>query len=136
MTATPNDKVVLTTYPSLPSTCVICLRSSNGELEYIDFQMSLDIYGSVNICIDCVASVAKSHLEMATKEEYEDTQEQVRNLVEINRELVDTNERLNATMDSLVSLRPNLIERRLPIDENSDQDSESDSSKSSLDISL
>jgi uncharacterized UBP type Zn finger protein len=120
MTTTPNDKVVLTKYPIAPSVCVICLRSSNGELDYIDFQMSLDIYGSVNICVECVASVAKSHLDMVSREEYEDTLEQIRNLVEINRELADNNERLNATMDSLVNLRPSLVERRLPVNEDTD----------------
>lgn len=133
---TESDKVVLTKYPIAPSKCVVCLRSSNGELNFIDFQMSLDIYGSVNICVECVASVAKDLLGLVSDEELEDAKEQIRNLVDINRELTDNNERLNATMDTLVGLRPNLIERRLPVDENQSEDSKSNNLQLDLGIEL
>ncbi|HEY9658388.1 MAG TPA: hypothetical protein V6C65_08045 [Allocoleopsis sp.] len=119
-----SDKAVLTKYPALPSTCVICLRSSNGELDFVDFQMSLDIYGSVNICIDCVASVAKGLLNYVSAEEVEDLNAQIRNLVDMNRELAENNERLNTTMDSLLDLRPDIVERRLPSDASTDKDAE------------
>ena len=122
MPLTESDKVVLTKYPIAPSKCVVCLRSSNGELNFIDFQMSLDIYGSVNICVDCMAPIAQL-LGFVEKNFLDDADEQIRNLVESNRKLIAENERLNATIDSLVNLRPDLKQRYLPADEGSDQDS-------------
>lgn len=108
MTTTQSDKVVTTKYPIAPSTCVVCLRSANGELEFIDFQMNLDIYGSVNICFDCMAPVADL-LGYVKKKALEDADMQIRNLVEMNRELVENNERLNATLDSILKLRPDVV---------------------------
>jgi hypothetical protein len=122
MSLTESDKVVLTKYPIAPSQCVVCLRSSNGTLNFIDFQMSLDIYGSVNICVDCLVSVAPL-LGLVDATAINEANEQIRNLVETNRELYENNARLNATIDSLLNIRPNLVERDLPVDEESDQDS-------------
>lgn len=122
MSLTESDKVVLTKYPIAPSKCVVCLRSSNGQLDFIDFQMSLDIYGSVNICVDCLRSVAPL-IGLVAGELLAGADDQIRNLVESNRELYENNAKLNATIDSLLSVRPNLKQRDLPADEESDQDS-------------
>jgi hypothetical protein len=135
MSLTESDKVVLTKYPIAPSKCVVCLRSSNGQLNFIDFQMSLDIYGSVNICVDCVRSVAPL-VGLVAGELLEGADEQIRNLVESNRKLIADNERLNSTLDSLVGLRPNLIERDLPVDEGSSESVESDDSQLELELAV
>lgn len=119
---TESDKVVLTKYPIAPSKCVVCLRSSNGQLNFIDFQMSLDIYGSVNICVDCLAPIAHL-LGFVEKGLLNDADEQIRNLVESNRKLVAENEQLHAIIASLSVVRPDLELRDLPVDEGSDQDS-------------
>lgn len=122
MPLTESDKVVLTKYPIAPSKCVVCLRSSNGELNFIDFQMSLDIYGSVNICVDCLAPISQM-LGFVEKGLLNDADEQIRNLVESNRKLVAENEQLHAIIASLSVVRPDLELRHLPVDEGSDQDS-------------
>lgn len=135
MALTESDKVVLTKYPIAPSKCVVCLRSSDGQLEFIDFQMSLDIYGSVNICVDCIRSVAPL-VGLVAGELVIGADEQVRNLVEMNRELVENNERLNSTLDSLLNLRPDLKQRDLPVDAESDSDSEPDNQQLELELTV
>lgn len=116
MSLTESDKIVLTKYPIAPSKCVVCLRSSDGVLNFIDFQMSLDIYGSVNICVDCIRSVA-SLINLVDSVAIEQADEQIRSLVELNRELTENNAKLNATIDSLLNVRPNLGRSNLPADE-------------------
>jgi hypothetical protein len=135
MSLTESDKVVLTKYPIAPSKCVVCLRSSNGELNFIDFQMSLDIYGSVNICVDCVISVAPL-LGLVAGDLLVGADEQIRSLVEINRELVENNERLNATLDSLLNLRPDLKQRDLSTHAESITDYADDDHQLTLDVAV
>jgi hypothetical protein len=135
MSLTESDKVVLTKYPIAPSKCVVCLRSSNGELNFIDFQMSLDIYGSVNICVDCLAPVAQL-LGFVNGKLLEEANQQIANLVEMNRELTENNARLNTTMDSILALRPNVVDRDLPSDEESDSVTTTDSFQLDLGIDL
>lgn len=135
MPLTESDKVVLTKYPIAPSKCVICLRSSNGELDFIDFQMSLDIYGSVNICVDCFISVAPL-VGLVHHALLEGAEEQVSNLVELNRELKTENDKLRSTLNSLFDLRPDLKQRDLPVDESPSESSKSNSFDLELDLDI
>lgn len=135
MPLTESDKAVLTKYPIAPSKCVVCLRSSNGELNFIDFQMSLDIYGSVNICVDCMAPIAQL-LGFVEKNFLDDADEQIRNLVESNRKLIAENERLNATLDSILNLRPDVKQRDLPANEGSIKDYADDDHQLTLDVTV
>lgn len=132
---TESDKVVLTKYPIAPSKCVVCLRSANGELNFIDFQMSLDIYGSVNICVDCLAPIAQL-LGFVEKGLLNDADDQIRNLVESNRKLVAENEQLHAIIASLSVVRPDLKLRDLPVDESPSESVESDDQQPTLDLEL
>ena len=132
MTTTQSDKAVLTKYPIAPSKCVVCLRSSDGQLEFIDFQMNLDIYGSVNICVDCMKNV----MDLIDSEHLRDVEQQNINLVEMNRELVAKNEQLNATLDSLINLRPGLKPSNLPVDAEPVEDSSSDFGQDQLGFNL
>lgn len=136
MSLTESDKVVLTKYPIAPSKCVVCLRSSNGELNFIDFQMSLDIYGSVNICTDCMATVAKGLMGFVEPKDIDALSSQVTNLVEMNRELKTENDKLRSTLDSLFDLRPDLKQRDLPVDEGTDSGSKSNDFDLELDLEL
>jgi hypothetical protein len=136
MPLTESDKVVLTKYPIAPSKCVVCLRSSNGELNFIDFQMSLDIYGSVNICTDCMATVAKGLLGFVEPKDIDALSGQVTNLVEMNRELKTENDKLRSTLDSLFDLRPDLKQRDLPVDEGTDSGSKPNGFDLELDLEL
>lgn len=136
MTLSQSDKVVLTKYPIAPSVCVVCLRSSNGELEFIDFQMSLDIYGSVNICVDCVATVAKGLLGWVGPQDIDALTQQVSNLVEMNRELKKENEQYRTTLDSLFNLRPDIKQRNLSTDESTSSDSKSNNINLELELDI
>lgn len=135
MALTESDKVVLTKYPIAPSKCVVCLRSANGELNFIDFQMSLDIYGSVNICTECIAPVAQL-LGYVEKNLLNDADKQISNLVEMNRELAENNAKLNATLDSLLNLRPGIVPGDLSSDESPSEGSESDDSQFELELAV
>lgn len=136
MTLSQSDKVVLTKYPIAPSVCVVCLRSSNGELEFIDFQMSLDIYGSVNICVDCVATVAKGLLGWVGPQDIDALTQQVSNLVEMNRELKKENEQYRTTLDSLFNLRPDIKQRNLSTDESTSSDFKSNNINLELELDI
>lgn len=106
----PSDKITITQYPPLPSLCCICNFSADGKRRFLDFQMSVDIYGAVAICEECIAPVAKlfgfvsidrletseAHLEAA-----------LQNVEGFRRQ----NERLNVTLDSIFSIRPDLADR-------------------------
>lgn len=136
MPLTESDKVILTKYPIAPSKCVVCLRSSNGDLNFIDFQMSLDIYGSVNICVDCICSVAKGLLGFVEPKDIDALSGQVSNLVEMNRELKTENDKLRSTLDSLFDFRPDLKQCDLPADESPSEGSKSNSFDLELDLEL
>lgn len=47
-------KVAKTTNPALPATCVMCNKSANGVTEFADFNASLDYYGAIVFCEDCI----------------------------------------------------------------------------------
>ena len=107
MPLTESDKVTITQYPPLPSKCCICHRGSNGSIRFLDFQMSLDIYGAVTICEECVAPVAQlfGYVRGDSLEASEES------LMRVQMELESVqaeNDRLNSVMDSLLSLRPAL----------------------------
>lgn len=107
MPLSESDKVTITQYPPLPSKCCICHRGSNGSIRFLDFQMSLDVYGAVTICEECVAPVAQlfGYIRGDSFEASEESLMRVQ--MELERVQAD-NERLNSVMDSLLSLRPAL----------------------------
>ena len=118
MSLTTSDKTVLTKYPPLPSKCVICLRDSNGEIDFIDFQMSVDVYGAVVICVGCFVPVADL-LGYVKREDLEEVNEQLSNVVALNRKYLEENGHLNRTLDTILDLRPAVSTRSLP---NADED--------------
>jgi hypothetical protein len=107
MTHTTSDKIQLTTYPGLPSTCAVCNRSSDGQIKFLDFQCDLEYYGSIVVCEDCwksgvdalgfvpVAAVNEAQLEARILEE---------TLVAVREE----NEGLKSALDNLLRVRPDL----------------------------
>lgn len=132
MPLTESDKTTFTKYPPLPSKCVICLRGSDGELLFVDFQMSVDIYGAVVICTDCIIPIAHG-LGFVEHDVYDDAATRVEKLLVENRKLTDENAKLNATFDSILNLRPNADLSSLPVNESTDSDSKDDDSGVALD---
>lgn len=106
----PSDKITITQYPPLPSLCCICNFSADGKRRFLDFQMSVDIYGAVAICEECIAPVAKlfGYVKADKLELSEITLEAaLQNVEGFRRE----NEHLNITLDSIFNLRPDLADR-------------------------
>lgn len=53
-----TGKFKLTVQPALPSKCTGCGFDADGRKEFIDTTMSLDFYGAVLFCEDCVREMA------------------------------------------------------------------------------
>jgi hypothetical protein len=67
-----SGRVRIVTEPALPAICVICRRSANGAIKFIDFQFDMDFYGAVVFCEDCIKEcmnlldlVPRQHFENA-----------------------------------------------------------------------
>lgn len=106
----PSDKITITLTPPLPSLCCICNFSADGKRKFLDFQMSLDIYGAVTICEFCVIPVA--HLfGFVTKDSLEVTKLYLEAANQTLVGLKKENEQLNTTLDSIFSLRPDFASR-------------------------
>lgn len=69
-----SGRVSIITEPPLPATCVICVRSADGAVKFIDFNFSLDYYGAVVICEDCIKE-SMSLLEMVPLSKLQETVE-------------------------------------------------------------
>lgn len=53
-----SGKYKLTVEPALPSKCTGCGFDADGRKEFLDTTMSLDFYGAVLFCEDCVREMA------------------------------------------------------------------------------
>lgn len=124
-TLTESDKTTKTFYPPLPSQCCICFFKSDGTREFLDFQMSLDFYGAVLICSECVAPVAQL-FGYTKNEKIEANAEVISDLRDTIEKLENDNAELSGTLDSLFSLRPDLEPGRVSSDENASEVAESD----------
>jgi len=108
MALSESDRITITKYPPLPSSCAICLFSADGQRGFLDFQMSLDYYGAVVICEECVAPVAQLFGYVPESE----LEEIGIDLAATKLDLERTRERhaeLERTLDSLFAFRPSLI---------------------------
>lgn len=101
----PSDKITITLQPPLPSLCCICNFSADGKRRFLDFQMSIDIYGAVVICEECIAPVAT--LFGFVPIDRLETAETYLAAASINLQgYRKQNEQLNLTLDSIFNLRP------------------------------
>lgn len=57
--------VIMEPLQQLPHKCVACYRYGSGDiakpLGFIDFNMEIEFYGKVFICLDCVTEMANQH---------------------------------------------------------------------------
>jgi hypothetical protein len=102
-----SGRVKLVTEPALPATCAICVRSADGTIKFVDFNVSLDYYGAVVICEDCIKEcmglfdyIPKERLEIAKNLGHE-TLEQL----EVAHNELD---RYRSVIDTLGIVRPDL----------------------------
>ena len=54
-----SGKMFLTKTPALPSKCAVCYTDAKGIKDFIDFGSSLDYYGAILICSDCIVNAAE-----------------------------------------------------------------------------
>lgn len=125
----PSDKVSVTRTPPLPTTCAICLAPADGEREFIDFNQSLDYYGAVLICRECITPVAHSldFVEVEKLNRANSIIETLRNtLAKTQADLYDARTLVN----SLSLLRPDLVSPDSVSNENSESEGEGDNGDS------
>lgn len=96
-----TDRVALVTSPALPARCVICNFSANGRRRFLDFNVSIDYYGAILICEDCLLENANllDGPVAAAKRQVEEMQEK---LEEVTNEL----DRYKFVVSSLSFVRP------------------------------
>lgn len=100
-----SSKYVVTKYPPLPSKCIGCGFSANGERDFIDFMASEDFYGAIVLCKYCyIEGAALFDLGPVAERE---ARENV--LLDEIVELRESNERLNHAIDSIRSVRPDFL---------------------------
>lgn len=57
----PNAKFKTVLWPEpLPRRCIACGRGSDGKIHFIDFGMSIDMWGAVLFCTDCYVEGAEA----------------------------------------------------------------------------
>lgn len=117
---TTISKIQVVKHPPLPATCAVCNRSANGNVDFLDWNLSLDYYGAVLLCEDCAREMV-SILGFAPVAEVENRNEQIENLTLRNRELVEENDRVRAALNSVLVVRPDL---RVDGNQSDDLDSE------------
>jgi hypothetical protein len=123
-----SGRVVLVTEPALPATCVICTRSADGAIRFVDFNFSLDYYGAVVICEDCL----KECLGLLDYTANINFTNKVDELVAKQEELDRVTDELNkykSALDGLSFIRPDLN----PL--NVDSSNKSEESDDSIDSS-
>lgn len=106
----PSDKITITLYPPLPSLCCICNFSADGKRRFLDFQMSIDIWGVIAICEECIAPVAEL-FGYVKADKLELSQIHLEAALQNVEGFMRENEHLNTTLDSIFSLRPDLANR-------------------------
>lgn len=105
MEAPPTSKIQVVLNPPLPGTCVICNKSANGQVRFLDFNFNLDWYGAVLICESC----AKEVVEIVESDTIRQQTAEIAALKAELQEVRENNDRLNGSIDSLLSVRPNLV---------------------------
>jgi hypothetical protein len=119
---TTPSKYVLTKSLALPSTCMGCHRSANGIVDFIDLGFSLDWYGAVGLCTDCVKEMLTliDYVPVAKVAELQEENLKLREALVIERSYVD---RLTSGLHAISALRSDLS-RDLLTDEKSDSTDE------------
>lgn len=115
------------TDPAPPGKCLICGRHDNGVVKFIDFNFSLDYYGAVVVCLDCIT---ESHelLGFVKAEQLEVANAEITNLQNRLDNAYADLDSYRSIVDSLSSVRPDL---RIARPKGSEADTSSDESSDS-----
>lgn len=127
-----QDKIQKTNNPPLPGTCIVCAKSYNGNVAFLDFNLSLDWYGAVLFCEDCAGEMV-SVIDFCPVAERSALENEVKLLHDKITELQDNNVRLNSTLDNLLAVRPSLRGDSDLSDESPHSDDEESATDSSTD---
>lgn len=104
----PSDKVQVTKNPpALPRSCVICNASSNGMKDFIDFNFSIDYYGAVYFCSDCMIPIALS-LGLCFQKDLIEAEQEANDLRATLEGIEDELTYYRSFVDSLSRIRPDL----------------------------
>lgn len=108
MALSTSDKIQLVTYPPLPSRCCICKSNADGVKEFLDWNYQIEYEGSINICTECAVNIGQV-VDMVSKEQFKEKNEQVNELLGERHSLDSQNARYREFFDLLLSIRTDLI---------------------------
>ena len=89
-----NSKYKTTTTPALPARCIGCNNEAKGDKEFVDLTASIDYYGAIAICEDCVREIAMSCFGLVSMD----------NVVEMSEELVTANQFITVLTEKMKAL--------------------------------
>lgn len=122
----PSDRMQFTKFPpALPGSCVICNTVSNGSKNFLDPSWSLDYYGALYFCTDCLTPMSHA-IGFVEVSRLLDAEREAEELTFALRAAEDEREHYRSIINSLRSVRPDLVSN----DFKSRQDQESDDSGS------
>jgi hypothetical protein len=101
------SRVALITEPALPAECVICKRSANGKVQFVDFNASLDYYGAIVICEDCIKETLRL-MGFSDRGVNERLIESLGRQQKINTELLAKLDKYESVVVNLQEVRPDL----------------------------
>lgn len=98
-----NDRVAIVTEPALPASCCACGTLSDGTKKFADTGTSIDYFGAVLLCENCIVEISRK-FETPVAEAEGRIQELVENLEEVTNEL----DHYKFVFSSLSIIRPDL----------------------------
>lgn len=102
-----SGRIFVVTEPPLPATCVVCRRSANGAVKFIDFNLQLDYYGAVVFCEDCIKE-SLHVLDFIPTEKLQEVIEALTRTVEELEVVKDERDKYKSALDGLSFIRPDL----------------------------
>ena len=104
----PSDRMQFHKYPpALPGKCIICQKTSNGAVSFLDINWSIDDYGAVYFCTDCLTPLAHAIGFVETKS-LMDAEREAAELAYALREVEDERDHYRSIVNSLRAVRPDL----------------------------
>ena len=100
-------KVQVILHPPLPATCVVCRKSADGVVRFLDFQASVDYYGAIVVCENCAGEMLDV-LQFVPVAEKDNALNQVLVMEEAFLAVRAENANLRNALDSILVVRPDL----------------------------
>lgn len=96
-----SNRIQVLDFPqAAPAHCAICFNPGNDERKFIDFDFSLEFYGAVIFCSDCIQTVMNG-LGWISPIQWKEVQESLTEALEFFQKASAENVKLRAALDTL-----------------------------------